>query len=242
MKKYFYTLLASAGMLLATSCSHDDMANEIGGENTIVTFKVNLPEEAVSRTTDSDSGKGENVNALIFAMYEEDTEEVLICKDYFVGDDDKETGISKNEDGTFIVSVPMAKDLEYDLLFLAYNKENCAFHIVEEDPALTNLKALQFKEKLTANLDAYDAFVGKLDSQGITPEGTTTVTLKRPFAQINAASLQEDIDNAEQLNASVKKSAFRIYNVPRTYNVLKETTSQEKIEVVEFEMSFPKKG
>ena len=230
MKKHFYTLLATTGMLLATSCSHDDLANELGGESTIVTFKVNLPEETVSRATTSDSGKGESVNSLIFAMYEEDTKEALIVKDTYPGDTDQDDKIHQNTDGTFTVSVPMAKDIKYDLLFLAYNNKNCPFTI-NQDPESTNLRALQFKTELTANVDAYDTFVGKLDSQGITKDGTTNVTLKRPLAQINAASSNQDLEDAELLNATVTESEFRIYGVPSTYDVFGETTDGE-IDVV----------
>ena len=67
MKKCFYSLLAATGMLLATSCSQDDLANEISSESKVVTFKVNVPKQFESRAI----GDGGGANKLIYAMYEE---------------------------------------------------------------------------------------------------------------------------------------------------------------------------
>ena len=218
MKKYFYSLLAATGLLLATSCSQDDLVNETGSESKVVTFKVNLPDQATSRAV----GEGANATALIFAMYEEGSDEVVIAKDTYESDTDNDQTISRKNDGSFEVKVPMAKDIKYDLLFLAYNPGNCAFNIAS-DPEDTDLKALSFKNKLTANLDAYDAFVGVKKSQGITASGTNSVTLTRPFAQVNAAT--SDKDDAALLKSTVTTSEFRIYGVPSTYNVFeKEAT------------------
>lgn len=210
MKKYFYSLLAATGLLLATSCSQDDLVNETGSESKVVTFKVNLPDQATSRAV----GDGTKATELIFAMYEEDSNTPLIRKKISDTDDGNNTA-----DGKFTVSVPMAKDIKYDLLFLAYNPGNCAFNIAS-DPEDTDLKALSFKNKLTANLDAYDAFVGVKKSQGITASGANSVTLTRPFAQVNAAT--SDKDDAALLKSTVTTSEFRIYGVPSTYNVFKK--------------------
>jgi len=224
MKKYFYSLLAATGLLLATSCSQDDLVNETGSESKVVTFKVNLPDQATSRAV----GDGTKATELIFAMYEEDSDTPLIRKKISDTDDGNNTA-----DGKFTVSVPMAKDIKYDLLFLAYNPDNCAFKIDESDPAQTNLKALKFKNKLTANLDAYDAFVGVKKSQGITASGTNSVPLTRPFAQVNAAT--SDTGDAALLKSTVTKSEFCIYGVPSTYNVF-EGEATDTMDVV-FEKS-----
>ena len=77
----------------------------------------------------------------------------------------------------------MAKDIEYDILFLAYNDGNPAFVINTTDAKANNLNALKLRTDLSANQESYDAFVGMLDSHGI--KDGNTVTLSRPFAQIN---------------------------------------------------------
>lgn len=212
MKKYFYSMLA-ASMLFA--CSQEEIVDVTGGETRTVTLKVKVPNQTESRTVnDPCFGDGSNATELIFAMYENGDPTRLICKDTKTGD----LGIEKVGNGTFTVSVPMAKDLEYNLLFLAYNPENCAFNI-ESDPAQTDLKALTMKTSLQANNDAFDAFVGA-ETMGINEEAQTTITLKRPFAQVNAATTAQDLDDAATLKATATKSNMLIKKVPGTYNVL----------------------
>ena len=212
MKKYFYSMLA-ASMLFA--CSQEEIVDITKGEGQKVTFKVEIPDQTKSRSvTDPCFGDGSKATDLIFAMYEDGYPTRLICKDTETGD----PGIEKLEDGTFTVTVPMAKDLKYNLLFLAYNPENCAFNI-ESDPAQTDLKALTMKTSLQANNDAFDAFVGA-ETMGINEEAQTTIYLKRPFAQVNAATTAQDLSDAATLMATADKSKMVIKNVPRTYNVL----------------------
>ena len=213
MKKYFYSVLA-ASMLFA--CSQEEIVDVTKGEGHQMTFKVELPANAASRTVGGVViGSGTQADQLIYAMYEHGKETKLVKG--VVADD-----ADGNDDGTFTVTVPMAKDIKYDLLFLAYNETNSAFAINETDPKETNLKALTFKTEQTPNVDAYDAFVGRLENQGITAESTTSVTLRRPFAQVNAATTEQDLKDANTLLASVVKSQLVIKNVPNVYNVLSE--------------------
>ena len=116
MKKYFYSVLA-ASMLFA--CSQEEIVDVTKGEGQLMTFKVEIPEIGQSRTVNgTELGDGSKANKLIYAMYEENTNAVLVngCVD-------------KKSERTFEVTVPMAKDIKYDLLFFAYNEDNCAFQI-----------------------------------------------------------------------------------------------------------------
>ncbi|MBQ2855772.1 MAG: hypothetical protein IJE78_01410 [Bacteroidaceae bacterium] len=224
MKKYFYSVLAATGLSLAASCSQDnELVNISGNESRTVTLKVNLPGQVESRTVNGKSiGDGSKATDLIFAMYEKGGSQVLISKDTQTGD----AGIARANDGSFTVSVPMAKDLEYDLLFLAYNKDKCAFILDNTDPAATNLKALKMKTTLMANVDEFDAFVGK-ETMGVNAEAQTTIFLKRPFAQVNAATTLQDLKDAKTLKAEVAYSNLVIKKVPDTYNVYDGVASGE---------------
>lgn len=217
MKKFFYSVIA-ASMLFATSCSHEDIVDITKGEGQKVTFKVNLPEQAASRA----AGDGTKADNLIFAMYEngttEDAKEALISKLIIDSDDG-------DDDGQFTVTVPMAKDIKYDLLFFAYNEEHCAFKLHETTPSKTDLRALQFKENLEGNQDAYDAFVNVCKNVGIN-EKDEPIKLTRPFAQVNAATSSEDWnDAAETLKSPIANSVLTIQGVPSTYNVFEETAT-----------------
>ena len=217
MKKYFYSVLA-AGMLFATSCSQDELVDVTKGEGQKVTFKVELPgTESRAIAQGVEVGAGKYADKLIYAMYEEDKNDILVTD--FVYDTD--------EDGKFEVTVPMAKDIKYDILFLAYNSTNSAFDIDNTNASNNNLKALPLKSELEANQEAYDAFIGSLDSQGVDAAATTTVPLYRPFAQVNAATTLADLEAVQTLGAEVATSAFTIYNAPNTLNVFDGSVSGE---------------
>ena len=207
MKKYFYSVLA-ASMLFA--CSQEDIVDVTKGEGQQVTFQVEIPGvESRAIANGIEVGAGKYANKLIYAMYEEDKNDVLISN--FVTDDDN--------DGKFDVTVPMAKDIKYDILFLAYNEGNCAFNIDNSDAKLNNLKAITLKSDLKANQEQYDAFISRLDSKGIDAAAKTTVTLKRPFAQVNVATTLKDLEDMKTLQSEVVTSDFVIYNAPNTLNV-----------------------
>lgn len=220
MKKYFYSAIA-ASMLFA--CSQEDIVDVTSGESQVKTFKVEIP-QLESRTVGGiELGKGTQANTLIYAMYENDgdpntPEETNPLITGVVTDE----GSDGSDNGEFIVKVPMAKDLKYDLLFFAYNDQNSAFEIANE-PKNTDLKNLMFKADQTANIDAFDAFVGSLKAQGV--NDPNTVDLKRPFAQINAATTEADLDNATTLKLNVVKSNLVIEDVPQYYDVLNATAS-----------------
>ena len=215
MKKYFYSAIA-ASMLFA--CSQEEIVDVTGGESQVKTFKVEIP-QLESRTVGGiELGKGTQANNLIYAMYENGSTETEPLITGMVTDVDSDG----EDNGEFIVKVPMAKDLKYDLLFFAYNAENSAFEI-ESEAKDTNLKNLKFKADQTANIDAFDAFVGSLKAQGV--NDPNTVSLKRPFAQINAATTEADLDNATTLKLNVTKSNLVIKGVPQYYDVLNATAS-----------------
>lgn len=207
MKKFLYSMLA-AGMLLAPSCSQEEMMEVPAVESQQKTITVSLPSiESRAIATGINVGEGKMADKLVFAMYEEDkrNEEPLV------------TGFAdRQEDGKFKVTVPMAKNLKYDLLFLAYNEEEPAFDIEGKAAKDINLNELKLKSSLSANKESYDAFVGVLDSHGI--QDANSVTLTRPFAQINAVTTLEDLNAVKELKSEVTSSML-VITAPNTYNV-----------------------
>ena len=179
------------------------------------TFKVELPDIAQSRiSATGEIGVGKYVDKLLYAMYEEDQSEVV------------ETGFAfdSDGDGSFEVTLSMARNKKYDVLFFAYNTENSAFDINNNYAFLNDLKALKLKSILKANQEQYDAFIGSLDSEKI-DAATTSVTLYRPFAQVNVATTAADLRNAMALESKVTHSAFVINGAPNTLNVFDGSVS-----------------
>lgn len=209
MKKYFYSLLAALSMLTAVSCSQDDEPMGANGKEQAVTFTVNLPGNTETRAIQQgvEVGKGNMATTLIWALYEDGK--------YTDGPLDTGTG-HYEADKKFTATINMVKGLTYKVLFLAYNADNCAFDGVA---AGDDLLSLTLKSDLKANQEAYDAFVACHEHE-VNAEAVTTVTLTRPFAQVNAATTLADLQRAKKLKAAPTNTNLVIKDVPTVYNVL----------------------
>lgn len=214
MKKVLFSTLAASTLLLAASCSQDDeLVAAFGPGEQSVTLKVQLPGSAETRAIAEgvEVGKGNMANTLVYALYEKGKEDQTPL---ILGQKEEDT------DGVFVITVPMAKDLTYELLLLAYNEDNCAFDVnyKADDLASVDLQNLTLKSSLSANQEAYDAFVGH-ETVSVNAEAVTVISLKRPFAQVNAATTDTDLADAETLKAVVTSSQLVINDVPTVYNV-----------------------
>lgn len=220
MKNYFYSILAVAAIFFASSCTQDE---EFAGDGLSkpenVSFKVCIPESSSTRAiADGISvGEGKMVNTLLYALYENGKTEPAII------DFDRDA-----QNGVFEITMPLAKSIKYDILFFAYNSENCAFVIDDAVAANNNLKELVLKDDLYANQESYDAFAASLKQHKVDEDALTEVLLSRPFAQVNAATTMTDLNNAKKLSAEASKSNMKIYKAPYKYNVLTGEATGEK--------------
>ena len=218
MKKYFYSLLA-AGMLFAASCSQEELVDVTQGEGQQKTFKVELPgvqSRAIAENTGLGSGK--YADKLICAMYEHGKDKALITK--FVDESDRE--------GVFEVTLPMANKKSYDILFMAYNPDNCAFVINNTIAEKNNLRALKLKTNLSANQEQYDAFIGRIIEMDINST-STTVTLSRPFNQVNVATTWDDLNAVNALQTEIAESDFMITNAPDQLDIFDGSVSGSSV-------------
>ncbi len=223
MKKFFYSVLAAATMLFATtSCSQDNEIlggdTPLGGNTQKVTFKVEMPGEDVASRAIAEGvevGKANMANKLAWALYESTK----------TGENPVITGTATKDKASkeFTVEIDMVKGLEYKVLFLAYNDGGTIFDVTAGD----DLKSLNYKASVSSNTEAYDAFAA-CHTHKVNEEAVTTVTLYRPFAQINAATTDADLEKAAKLSATVVESELVIKNVPTQYNVLTGEVSEYK--------------
>lgn len=222
MKKFFYSVLAAATMLFATtSCSQEDEilgGASQSGNTQKVTFTVQMPDEGVGSRAIAEGvsvGGGNQVDKLIWSLYEDGKTDRL---DY--GEGVKAEIVDGKQQ--FTAEIDVVKGLTYNVLFFAYDADGCVFELAAK-PEETDLTSLTLKtDDLYANKEGYDAFV-KCHSYKV--GGETTVILKRPFAQVNAATTVPDLDKAKKLSAVVTNSELVIKSVPTQYNVLTAKTS-----------------
>ena len=197
MKKFLLIAVAAFGMLM-TACSKDEVAQPVGGEESIVTFTVEAPVMATRA-----HGDGYSATELNWAVYDRNADE---------GSEPLFTD-SKNFDQdqlTTTVKIPFVNGMTYDVLFWAEAPGTESPYAVD-----WAAKTVGYADatKLVSNSEDYDAFYYFLTGNElpeITGPVTKTVELKRPFAQLNIKT--NDADKAEQSDVVVKNVKVVVKN------------------------------
>ena len=115
----------------------------------------------------------------------------------------------------------LVKGQSYNIVFWA-QKSGTGYYDVD-----FAAKKLTVDYKGVANDEARDAFYTVYPTGTITGTVEETVTLKRPFAQINVLTTDEDVAAAAKLNVAFSKSAMKIAKVNDTMDLLTGETSGE---------------
>lgn len=236
MNKLFNHWMVAAALLLATvSCSTEqELAPSDNGEKgTEVTFQLALEDVSESRAADHNEAddvyaKGKHINNVIAEAY---TPSGKLVK-----------RIDENEvkDGKATVKFRLITGYTYDFVFWAEKKGN-TFYTTNTDEGLKNIIVNYSGE---ANEEERDAFTAK-ESCTVTSGGINKlVKLRRPFAQLNIASTDEDHTIAEVTDFSCDKlkSTIKIKGLKDTYNALNGeigySTDAKKTENTQFELAY----
>ena len=211
MKKILFFASALAGLFLAASCQQENLEPVVQGG---VTYEISLPEALQT--------KGEGGHATYDLYYEvyktlapdSSTQPLFKDKDTMTGN--KHT-----------LHLDLLNDQDYTVLFWA-NKATTAYFDA------TNLREVKVKDadatksgiQVVANSDDRDAFCGidQIHQDGVQ---SRKVELKRPFAQINIATLVNTVD----YDINPVSSEVIVKNIPVSYNVFKGEPVGEAVEV-----------
>lgn len=196
MKRFIYCATALVAALFAASCQremHEPVAE--GG----VTYTITLPETVQTRGA---SGYAEY--DLYFEVYKTISETDLANADLKPLFERKETMTGN----TTTVTLDLLNDQDYTVLFWA-NKKDVAYFDLDD------LRKVTMKQAASNNNDR-DAFCGM--DQIAQHDGATskTVTLTRPFAQLNIATL---VSTTAGYDLTPRNSYVKVSDVPVTYNV-----------------------
>jgi hypothetical protein len=117
-----------------------------------------------------------------------------------------------NQDGKAHVTLELVKNQKYVVLFWAQNEETW---VSGEEFDLTQITYPDTDtDKLKANLNKYEAFCGAAFVGEVTGATKKSVTLTRPFAQINLASSDPANYDVDIVSSSVKiENAYPKFNV-----------------------------
>lgn len=203
-KNLFLGLFATSAMVFATSCSNDEVIEQGAGDMATVSFSIETEGATASRAISD----GQTANVLYYRIFDENGAVIS-------GQEFKTTPVVA---GKATVNATLAKGKKYDIAFFAMNSVCEAYAVSNEMVVTVNYEGLN-------NDETRDAFFANLDDFVATPGVQKTVTLKRPFAQINVGA--NDYDEAVAAGVTISTSTVKISNAATTLNVLDGTVSGE---------------
>ena len=213
MKKILLFASAFAGLFLAASCQQEKLEPEVAG-NGQVTFTVEAPAALQTKAI----ADGLNVDQLIYEVWitgatpnQADLSQAVRL--YQATTDMVQDGDRMKAN----ITLDLVNDQNFTVLFWAQKK---GIDVYNTDwlnaVTYTNLDAKAY----AANDNRLDAFYSKaFVSDGAT--STPTVTLRRPFAQVNLCTLnnKEAAQTPSDYNIALSQSKMRLDAVPTVFNV-----------------------
>lgn len=194
--------MGAALLLAASACQEKEMTGlPEAGETVEVSFNVLLPDT-------KGYGDGEYIDRVIYEIYCPKAEDPTTPV--------KEGEIEKSKSGQFNLSLALPKNIEYELVLWAQNT-SVAYRDAYD---IKNLKEIKiYYENIEPNADYFDAFYG---SSTFTLTGSLegTITLTRPFAQLNIK------DGAD--NLSGKSVSLAVTNAGTVFNAATGAVSEVK--------------
>lgn len=206
-KKLFLGMFAAAGMLLATSCSNDELDVVQSGNEAQVTFSL-AADGGIATRAISD---GMSAKKLVYAVYDANGELIRTIANadingQIVDNSAFDNGLTEN------VTITLAKGQQYTVAFWAQNP-NCTAYTT------TDLKDVTVDYAGLNNDETRDAFF-KAETFTVTGNTEIDVVLKRPFAQINVGVYQSDWDAAVASGIEIEKSKVTIEKAATSINLL----------------------
>ncbi|MBQ5508488.1 MAG: hypothetical protein IIT96_01860, partial [Muribaculaceae bacterium] len=213
MKKALF-LGAMAAMLLGTASCSNDMEPEMTGDGN-VQFTIELPGNIDSRAISD----GLIATKLQVAVYKEDG--TLLNDISLLG----EKAVTMT-DRKATVNFKLVKGLKYSFAFWAQNPNEDAYTF----DAASGKVTVDYS-KAVANADDGDAFSNREMNLEITGPITKTITLTRPFAQLNYGDVMEDYAAAVAAGIDFKQTAVTVKQVANEYDILNQTTTGEVADI-----------
>lgn len=217
-KKLFLGVFAAAGMLLATSCSNDELDVVQSGNEAQVTFSL-AAEGGIATRAISD---GTGAKKLVYAVYNANGKLIKTIANadvngQIVDNSAFDNGLTEN------VTITLAKGQQYTVAFWAQDPKCTAY-------TTTDLENVEVDYAGLNNDETRDAFF-KAETFTVTGNTEINVVLKRPFAQINVGVYQTDWNAAVASGIEIEKSKVTIEKAATSINLLTgEVEGEETVE------------
>ena len=200
-------MFALATMLLATSCSEDEIVAQSSGNEVTVSFTAQLRSDVKTKAVGDDT---DNVDKLVFAVYDEEGDELSDLRQELGANDLTSDGNKKKA----TINVVLVKGQTYSFAFWAQDKDYTAYKF---DPATAEV-AVNYGQ--TANNKSADAFFANVTNYTVNGSFEMDVTLKRPFAQVNFLVTEAELKAAKAAGFEPAQSSVTVQNAATSLNVL----------------------
>lgn len=205
--KLFKTLAATAMSVLAIACAKEPVADN--GQQAGVSFTIEVPGAPATRAY----GEAEKATKLYYQVFDN------------AGNTIDGLGVQHTDlvGKTAKVNFQLVKDQTYNFVFWAQTTET-GYYTIDETEGLKKITA-DYTTHKDANDENRDAFFAT-ESFKVTGPVTKTVTLKRPFAQINIGTkdqLKAGSATAPAIDFTNAKSSVTVKGVPTVFSPLAAT-------------------
>lgn len=198
------------------SCSNDDVPAPVADR---LTFEVTVPSDVATRTFSD----GLNATELQVALYDASkTNAAPVISTFGTGIHEEMVTITSTGPRTFKVSVPLAYDVNYNVVFWADAYGDGANSPYTFDGPAQSISVNY--EKINMNENKPDAFYAYVKTISGAQSNTTSVTLNRAMAQVNVGAL--DYEVYKQISTKeLAQSSYTLSSVPSVLNLSAGTVS-----------------
>ena len=207
MKKLIYCALALAAGLFASSCQQENLEPVAGGNT--VTYTVELPGVDTKAI-----GDGLNINQLVYEVWRTENPNDVTLEPgaktellYRVAD-------KLMDNGSTIIELDLVNDQNYTILFWAQVRDGGYYNTEDlRKVTLTNKSSNAFEENRAAFYGV--DFINATDQRKV----KQTVTLTRPFGQVNLGTEQRTPEQQAVYELKVVKTAATVKGASAVFNV-----------------------
>lgn len=196
MKKLLYAVVGLA--LLATSCAKSE-AEQVAGQAKSYTFSI-APATLQTRAAEFSRGSGQYANTLYYAFYNDNGD--LLTEVSEIDGISWEPLVGKK------IKVNLVPGREYKAIFWAQWEDeeyDDSRYDVYMDCKYSETKIVGSPDDMYDETEHYDAFWAQVDidlTDGV-PYEPATITLTRPFAQLNIGVPVSEIEAAEKIGSPI---------------------------------------
>ena len=208
MKKLLYCAATLAMAFFAGSCQQENLEPVVNGS---VTYTITLPE-----TVQTKGESGYDSYDLYYEVYK--TLDPNGAELLFQNNENEPIVMEEN---TYELTLDLLNNQDYTILFWA-NKSGAIDENNQPYFDISDLRNVVIKS-CASNNDDRDAFCGMDQIEGHAAGPGKTVTLTRPFAQVNLATLV----NNSNYDIDVVSSLVTFKQIPSVYNVFDRSVSDE---------------